>query len=189
MWHRQKCKLWCLFVVVALLVSACQGQGQSVGENPSDTAPPGSSDAASSASDNPDEITMEVYIYDDSHLKNAAMLYEERVGVKVNVQKNFVELEYNEFDFVDKFGISSTAVVCAESFPDTSIYTERALADLMAGGGADIYNVSYLDFKQLGRNGLLIDMGSWLENDAELTDDAVFRDILLSGRKTWRAAL
>jgi ABC-type glycerol-3-phosphate transport system substrate-binding protein len=39
-----------------------------------------------------------------------------------------------------------------------------------------------MDFWQLGKNGLLSDMEGWLENDEELTDDIVFRDILLSGK-------
>jgi hypothetical protein len=52
----------------------------------------------------------------------------------------------------------------------------------MAGSGADIYDVSLLDYEQLGKNGLLVDMGDWLENDPEFADDAYFRNILLSAK-------
>ena len=55
------------------------------------------------------------------------------------------------------------------------------MTSLMTRSGADIYDVTWLDSGQLGRNGLLADMGAWLENDAELGGDIVFRDILLSG--------
>jgi len=64
---------------------------------------------------------------------------------------------------------------------NTEKYTTQVLTSLMTGSGADIYDVSYLDFGSLGRNGLLADMGGLLDNNADFSDDIVFRNILFLG--------
>ena len=149
-----------LVISVALIITACRAGEQSTYGTPSGTA--------SAASSNPDELTMSVVLYSDKHLKDAVKLYEEKTGVKVNIQNNFIHPDWD------------TTAYYLYPYPDTSKYAEQALAALMTGSGADIYDVSWLEFEQLGKNGLLVDMGNWLENDAELTNDIVFRDILLS---------
>jgi len=124
--------------------------------------------------DNP-ELTMSVYLWKDNHFRAAARLYEEKTGIKVNIQNNF---DFNE-EFVEYM---DTAEYWLNPYPDVGMYTEKTLASLTTGRGADIYDLSWLDFERLGRNGLLVDIAGWLENDAELSEKIVFRDILLSGK-------
>jgi len=114
---------------------------------------------------------MSVYAWEEAHLVRAAQMYENKTGITVNIENNY-----------DKSGIESVFNVYffLEPYPDNSLYIEQALASLMTGSGADIYDVRYLEYQHLGKNGLLVDMSDWLENDVDLTDDIVFRDILLS---------
>jgi len=170
-----------LAISFLLLFSACQNQGQSIGVNSSGSTAPGSPGSASQESENPNEITMAVFFPVVSHLDKAAKLYEEKTGISVNIKKSWEMPEWEEFEVIDKWGVPSTEAILLNP-SDTSVYTEQALASLMTGRGADIYDVRSMDFEHLGRNGLLINMSDWLENDAELSDDLVFRDILLSGK-------
>ena len=118
--------------------------------------------------DEPFELTMAVNLFlSYEHLLTAARLYEFETGIKVNIENNYIRPDYDNYDYLDPY-------------PDTDIYTEQVLASLLTGTGADIYDVRYLDFQNLGRNGLLADMSVWLESDVNLTEDIVFRDILLS---------
>ena len=159
-----------LAISFLLLCSACQNQGQGSGVNSSDSAASESSDSALAASDNPNEITMAVWHYTDKFLQDAALLYEEKTGIKVNIENHYVTSDWDSDDYR------------LDPYQNTIIYTEQTLTDLMARRGADIYYVNFLDFEQLGKNGLLLDMSDWLENDEELTNDVVFRDLILSGK-------
>jgi len=160
-----------IFLIISIaLFTACQTINKG-GENLSDAT-----------SDNPDEITMAVWLFDISHLENAARVYEEKTGIKVNIQNYFVEPEVLEAEIIDSSGASLTVSFFLDPYPDTSIYEQQTLAGLTTGSGADIYDVFFLDFEHLGRNGLLVDMGGWIENDVELTADNAFRNILLSGK-------
>jgi len=110
---------------------------------------------------------MSVYLWEARHLWGAAQRYENKTGIKVNIQNNYILPDPDNYDSFDPQYAKK-------------IYVEQALTSLMTGSGADIYDVRYLEFDHLGKNGLLVDMGDWLENDPGLTDDIVFRDILLS---------
>ena len=122
--------------------------------------------------DNPVELTMSVFLWKDNHLKAAARLYEEKTGIKVNIQNNG---NHDPEDW-------DTTKFWLDPYQDTSLYSEQVINSLMTGSGSDIYDLTWVDFEQLGKNGLLVDLGDWLENDPELTDDIVFRNILLSGK-------
>ena len=122
--------------------------------------------------DDPVELTMSVYLWKDNHLRAAARLYEEKTGIKVNIQNNG---NHDPEDW-------DTTKFWLDPYQDTDLYSEQVINSLMTGSGSDIYDLTWVDFEQLGKNGLLVDMGNWLENDSELTDDIVFRDILLSGK-------
>jgi multiple sugar transport system substrate-binding protein len=161
-------------VVVVLLLAACQTKGQSGGD-PGVTAT-----AGPSGSSNSGELTMAVWHYYDKHLKDAAKLYEEKTGIIVNIQNNWIEPEFKDIEIVDSNGDSKIFRITFG--PDMSLDEQKTISALTTGSGADIYDVCFLDFEHLGRNGLLVDMGEWLENDAEFSDDKVFRNILLSGK-------
>ena len=132
-------------VIIVIMCSSCQTQN---------------SDIASSAEG---DLVVSVFLYDDSALQIAADLYEEKTGIKVDIQNNFYTSDYDN------------------TTQDTGIYTERIISELMSGSGADIYDVHMLDFDQLGENGLIVDMSSWLESN-EYSNDTMFSNILLSGK-------
>jgi len=163
------------YIFMVILLSACQTQWRGVDDNTSDIVP-------STELDNPNEIKMEVWLFDCAHLKNAARMYEERTGIKVNIHDNAVAGEQIELEVVNRFGDSYMRHIPIERYPDTSMYTEQAIAELMAGSGSDIYFVSYMDYENLGRNGLLVDISDWIENDSEFSNDLYFRNVLLSGK-------
>ena len=169
-----------LLTSIVLLFTACQTINKN-GQNSSDASSAESSDLTLS-SDNPNEITMAVWLYSDKHLKDAAKLYEEKTGIKVNIQNNYVEPEVIYTEIVDSNGDSRILSVALDSPDITSMYEQKTLSDLMTGSGADICDVNFFDFENLGRNGLLVDMEGWLENDPNLADDIVFQNILLSGK-------
>ena len=146
-------------VLILFVFSACQNNAQSEAEN---TPVKDDKTVVSDELSVPDEITMAVVMSTDGHLKAAAKLYEEKTGVKVNIENN-----YNRFSGNDG---------------GASLYAEQALSSLNVGGGADIYDVRLLDHENLGKNGLLVDMSSWLNSDEEFSDEVMFRDILLSGK-------
>ena len=93
---RHSLTLLFLIIFIVLLFSACQTQERDIDENPTDIASP--------ASDNPNEITMSVFLYIDTHLKDAALLYEEKTGIKVNVQNNYVKPNFDSPEYWSDLG-------------------------------------------------------------------------------------
>lgn len=142
-------------ILIVFLGSSCQSNEQENIE---------SSTGQTTTSSN--ELTVSIFSHSDSHMQAAAELYENKTGIKVNIQNNYYE---PNLDSLDRFW-------------DTSIYTEQTLSALLAGSGADIYSVEWLDYAQLGKNGLLVDLSEWLNDNEKYSDDSVFRDILLSGK-------
>jgi ABC-type glycerol-3-phosphate transport system substrate-binding protein len=164
--HRKAIALLIAFIFVTLMVSACQNQGDGGADSPSGASAPGSTDAPQELN----ELTMDVWLYEDEFIKEAAELYVEKTGVKVNIQNYYIPPDWNSSDYR------------LDPDQDLNIYAERVIADLLVKSGADIYHVNFLDYEQLGNNGLLVDMSDWLDNDAELTNDVVFRDLIHSGK-------
>ena len=159
-----------LTIFIALLFTACQTINKD-GENLSDAT-----------SDKPDEITMVVWEPEIAYLEKAARIYEGKTGMKVNIQNYFVEPDIFETTIIDSSGSSLTYSFLADPYADTSMYEQQTISALTTGSGADIYDVFFLEFEHLGRNGLLLDMSGWIENEAEFAADKVFRNILLSGK-------
>jgi ABC-type glycerol-3-phosphate transport system substrate-binding protein len=160
-------------VLIALSFGACNTGGQGSDRWLSDGATSESS---------PSEITMAVWELDIAHLEKAGRIYEEKTGIKANIQTYFVEPDVLEATIIDSSGSSYTTSLYVDPYADTSMYEQQTISALTTGNGADIYDVAFLEFEHLGRNGLLADMGDWIENGAEFAADNVFRNILLSGK-------
>ena len=120
--------------------------------------------------DGAEEITISLCYADPDYINMVAKEFEKQTGVKVNV-KNYLDLSKTTYD-------SSGKIIEVSNDLGLSKYRETALAELLSGTGADIYDVAGLDFQNLGERNLLCNIKNWVEPEPELSDENVFQSIL-----------
>ena len=133
--------------------------------------------------DGAEEITVALCYYEPEHVKAAAKEFELKTGVKVNI-KNYLDLSGEaSHEVVNEDTGETREITTVEGDLGVSHYRETALAELLSGTGADIYDVAGLDFQNLGERKLLYNLKNWVQQEPELSDENVFQNLLFATEK------